>query len=215
VHGGQRPSGPELTCRSCSGSWRWQRALITCLHPRKLRIFTSGWVGRLEQRVKRPLNFAFYGRTRPAQTAFRTALPRRLLIRKRSRHGAWRSSMHGDGGEPRTVVLTRPSSERLTSPLTVRNELGKRRSAQGGTPLTRTEVSPTPRFSNVMSGVRGKRWPEGRPHVVTGSWPIRNGDSRRGAYCASKMRMCRRLGIAVSVARRWVGKAVESAHIVR
>jgi hypothetical protein len=54
---------------------------------------------------------------------------RRLLTRKRPSHEAWRSSMNGDGvGQVRS--LTRPAWERLTLPLTVRGELGKRWSAQ-------------------------------------------------------------------------------------
>src|SRR5215213_10513828 len=37
-----------------------------------------------ELRVKRTHNFALYGRRRPGKTAIRTALPRRLLTRKRT-----------------------------------------------------------------------------------------------------------------------------------
>jgi len=53
---------------------------------------------------KRAHNCAVYGRRRPAETVHSTALTRRLLTRKKSPHGAWRSSMHGDEGGPRTVV---------------------------------------------------------------------------------------------------------------
>ena len=38
------------------------------------------------------------------ETALSTALPRHQLTRKRSPHGVWRSSMHGDGGGLRTVI---------------------------------------------------------------------------------------------------------------
>jgi hypothetical protein len=65
------------------------------------------------------------------ETAIPIALPRRLLTRNRSPHQAWRSSMqmHGDGGD-QGPSLMRPSSERLTLPLTVGIHLGKRGSAK-------------------------------------------------------------------------------------
>jgi hypothetical protein len=95
--------------------------------------------------------------TRPdpmgAQTVHSTALTRRLLTRKWSPHGAWRSSMHGDEGGPRTVV-----DEALVRTPNFASDGPQRPAANaaphsGRLPLTRTEEFTWPPLE-IPSGLR-------------------------------------------------------------
>jgi hypothetical protein len=102
---------------------------------------------------KRAHNCAVYARRRPAETVHSTALTRRLLTRKWSPHGAWRSSMHGDEGGPRTVVdeaLVRTPNFALT----VRSDLPQtlRRTAVGCHLLARRSSLGRPWRSRRVSG---------------------------------------------------------------